>query len=357
MRPRTACTLVLTCIAATASAGVAAAPEETAPLGDLDFALSVMHEGPGADPHPPALPGSALKTDTVTVQAGTKIGDLLRSRSIAPNGDALSAVYLLNPEVRSLDPLEAGTSLVVPSIASDRAFPGALVRLSLVPQTKRELETAAGAIGPLVSQLRELPAERVGQPPEREEVLAALDEVVLYLDEVNSLVDKGDAPLSPEMLAQSLAGATLVREILDQTLGPGGQLSVAERQVLLGVARDMNLKARNFAGTRGQGVSSMRWRDVRVVVAVVQLPGQSPAPGLRVFYAPEALKDRPSAARSFPASSPQAAKRLIEADYVFWAAQPGSSQPVTERLTKQVRRNQQDEIQLRISVLPAREKM
>lgn len=349
------CLLPLLCLVQ--EGGVAAAPETTALLGGLDLTVSVVQEDLGTVPCPAAGAESALETDTVTVDAGTNIGDLLRSRFIQPNGDALSVVYLLNPELRSIEGLEVGTSLVVPALSGDQAAPGALVQLSLVPQTKRELKMAAREIAASVSQVRELPMERVGKPGERAGVLAVLDEIVSYLGEVNSLVERGDVPLSPEMLDQSVDGALVVRGVLDQALRPGGRLGVAERQALIGVARDMNLKARNLDTIRGPGKSPRRWRDVQVVVAVVQLPGQAPVPGLRVFYAPEVLMDEPFAIRSFPELSPQVAKRLIEADYVFWAAPPGSSRPVTERLTQQIRRNPDDEIKLQLSVLPAREEM
>lgn len=336
--------------------GAAAAPETATRLGDLDLDLevSLVREGAGAKAYYAAVDGSTLEVDEVTVQAGTRIGELLRSRSIKPNGDALSVVYLLNPGVRDVGELAAGTSLMVPALAGDRTAPGELVQLSLEPQAKRRLKSMSPQIAGLAAELRGLPGEGVGAPGERDAVLAALDQVMSYLGKVNVVLEEGAAPFSPELLDQSIDGAEIVRSILDRAVQAGGRLGASEQQAVIDVARDMSLKARNFNVLLRSRPPSTRWRDVRVVVAVVQPPRQAPVPGLRVFYAPQALVDEPSAVRSFPELSPQVAKRLIEADYVFWAASPGSSEPVTERVREEIRRNPLDhdgEIKLQLSVL------
>jgi hypothetical protein len=360
--------------------GAAAAPETEAPLEGLDFTLSVVSEvrpeSQRVEPHAwedragsnyaMARPGpdvrldkSVLKTDTVTVQAGTRVENLLRSRAIVPDGDALSAIYLLNPEVRNVNDLKAGTRLVVPALAPGKVAAGARVQLVLIPGTKRDIEQLTGVLDGLVPQLAQLPAERVGTPAERQEVSKALEDVQGYLKQVNTFVTEGDMPLSPEMLGQFLDGARLVREVLDKALRPDGRWTGEDRQAIARIAEDMKLKAMNFDELRNPaGPAAMRWRDVRVVVSVVQVPGQKPVSDLRVFYAPEALVSKPFAVRSFPGLSPQVAKRLLEADYVFWGAPPGSSsQPVTDQVREEIRRRHGDEIRIQVTVQsPAQEK-
>jgi hypothetical protein len=293
-----------------------------------------------------------LETDTVAVQPKAKVGELLRSRSIIPDGDALTMVYLLNPDVRNVDVLESGTALVLPMVPPNKIAPGTQVELSLVPETKRQLNRTAREIDSLAVRFDEISAERAGTPDERKKLAEALEKVRGYLGDLNTLVQEKKMPLSPEMLTQSLDGARLVRETLDRTLRPDGQWSAEDRQTIAEVAGDMALKARNFDEIRGPGKSPVRWRDVRVVVAVVQLPGQKPVSDLRVFYAPQALVKKPFAVHPFPGFSPQVAARLIEADYVFWASSPGNSRPVTELLPQPIRRNPKDEIQIQIAVLP-----
>lgn len=323
--------------------GAAAAPAAESPLGDLDFALSVVPIRYTTGLASKTLNRSILEAETVTIPAGSRINDLLRARSIEPDGDALSAVYLLNPDVRDVNQLKAGARLVIPSIPSGERPEDALVRLSLVPETKEELEQVTASIEKLVPRVSEPPAER-------KEVSEAISTISGYLEELTTLVEERELPLSPEMLVQSLASARLVREILDKS--PEARWSAANRQAVIRISEDMALKARNFDEVRGPGKSPMRWRDVRVVVSVVQLPGQKPVSDLRVFYAPEALVEKSSAAQPFPGFSPQVAKRLIEADYVFWAASPGSSRPVTEQLKQKVRRTEGGEIKLQIAVRP-----
>ncbi len=354
--------LLLVALCALLPGGAAAAAETRAPLADLDVALHVVRPAPaagqGAADDPAAkesvavLDRSALGVDTVTVEAGSRIADLLRSRAIEPDGEALSAVYLLNPDLRDVDQLAPGARLVLPAVARETVGPGARVQLSLLPAAKRDLATHTRAIATLAAQLDALPDERVGPPAERQEVAKALGTVRGFLDDLAVLVEERQMPLSPELLTQALAGARLVHESLDRVARPDGRWSAADRQALLGVAADMDLKAGSLDEIRGPGKSPMRWRDVEVKVAVVQLPGQRPVSDLRVFYAPEALVGEPFAVGSFPGLSPQVAKRLIEADYVFWAAPPGSSRPVTEQLRQKVRRNPEGEIQIEIAVLP-----
>jgi hypothetical protein len=317
--------------------GAAAAPGTGGPLGDLDFALHSVGRDPGASAKARTLDRSVLTTETVTVESGYKIKDLLQARSIDPDGEALSAVYVLNPEVEDVDALAPGTRLVLPAVPREKADPGSRVQLVLLPDTKRDLQATARAIDGLAA--------------ERKEISEALSSIRGYLEDLNVHIEDKDVPLSPEMLLQSLDGARFVREILEKS--PDGSLSAEDRQALVRVSQDVALKAGNLNEIKGPGKSPRRWRDVQVVVSVVQLPGQKPVSDLRVFYAPAALVGQASAARPFPGFSPQVAKRLIEADYVFWAVPPGGTRPVTEQLPQQVRRKAGDEIQIQIAVQAA----
>lgn len=327
--------------------GAAAAPEKRPPLGDLDFTLHVVRREPGAKSARAAavtMDKSVLKTETITVGRGSKVEDLLRSRAIDPDGESLSAVYLLNPDLRDVHAMTPGSRLVLPAIPRKEIGSKALVQMTLVPEIKRDLESATRII--------EAPAQLAGTPAELKETTAALRTIRSYLGDLLALVEAREMPVSPEMLRQSLDGARVVREVLERVSRSDGRWSAADRQALVRVSQDMALKAQSLAEIRGPGRSPMRWRDVQVVVAVVQLPGQKPVSDLRVFYAPEALLDKPFAARPFPGLSPQVAKRLIEADYVFWAALPGSSRPVTEQLRQKVRQAQGGEIKLALAALP-----
>lgn len=300
---------------------------------------------------PPPLAPSSLSGETLTVRAGDRIEDLLRARRIEPDGDALGAVYLMNQDLRNVSELEPGTRLNLPRFAGELR-PAERVRLELVPETRADLRATTRALETLALRLPEVPAERLGAPDEREEVVGAVDEILGYLGELHRRIEGGEMPISPELLAQSLAGARAAGEALEPVLKPGGALGARERRLLVGVSEDLNLKSRNFDMLDAQGVP-MRWRDVRVVVQVVRTPGLDPVPGLRIFYVQEALADVPEAFRPFPGLSPDAAKRLIEADYVFWAAEAGDPRPRTDRLKQAVRQGQGEPMELKLVALPS----
>lgn len=314
----------------------AAADEKPPSLDGLDVEARLVLPEPAAPPQPAPAPPD-IGTETVVPAAGADVRALLRERRIEPDGDALSAVYVLNPDLRSIGSLAAGRPLVLPVVRNAEALPeGALVRLSLASRVKRDLQAATRALDPLFHRVQQLPAGRLGDDDETEEIVGALDEVLGYLGQVNELLEKDRLPVSPETLSQALPGARAVRDALERTLR-AGRLGPEDRGTIVGVWEDMNLKARSFDEARG--ADPARWRDVEVTVTVVRGADGSPAAGLRVFYVQEALARRPDAAQSFPGASPRVSKRLLEGDYLFWAAEPGGAKPATDRLRQEVRRS------------------
>ncbi|HEX7183712.1 MAG TPA: hypothetical protein VF756_17905 [Thermoanaerobaculia bacterium] len=281
-------------------------------------------------------PVDPLETVTVTVRTGERIDKLLRQMGIHPDGEALSVVYSLNPDLESLSPLAAGSRIVLPAAKERGVSEGAAsegLRLSVAAQTKKALLTASQTLGPVVEKVSFLPAARFTGPENKEEVVGALDEVRGYLDELNRRLDEGSRPFSPEMLRQSLAEARLVQSLLEGFVKSGKALADADRETVIAVSEDMNLKARNFDAARPQGEPHRRWRDARVVV---RLQGE----GLRVYYVPRLLARSKDAVRQLPVSGSEAGGRLPEGDYLVWAGREGNPAPLTRQVPVQVRKQE-----------------
>lgn len=276
----------------------------------------------------------------VTVQKGDTIDSLLQSSHVKLDGSSLAAVFALNPDLDQLGALRPGSTIVLP-VPKD---PEGVVTLGLVPEVKRDLLAASEALNDLVEPLGSLPAARFGTPDEKEEVIGALDEIRGYLDEINLITKENRLPLGPEMLRQSLAEARAVQQLLEDVTRRKKVWDRQSRALIVGVSEDLNLKARSFDEIRG-AEGPVRWRDVDVVVNVRR-------PNLQVFYVNQRFKDRPDWVRPFPGVGSQVREKLLEGDYLVWAAEPGKAAPATEKIAVQVRKQGRKAVEIDLPVKP-----
>ena len=313
----------------------AAAEDKPVPAG-LDLETSLVPPSGEVAPAPPLV--------TTTVQAeGEPIEELLRSQRIRPGGDALALVYLLNPGLASVDPLPAGTSLVLPAVPAAEAArmpAGALVGVSLAPKIKREILRNDFSLGPIVERVNLLPAARFAGPDAKEEVIGALDEIRGFLDLLNIGITGGRLPLHPEVLRQSWAEAKLVKSILEAFVKSGKPLGATDRETIVRISEDMNLKAASFDEMRRGGDRPRRWRDARVVVRVMGKEDGAPVSGLRVYYVPRALEGRREEIQQVPGTDATVALQLPEASYLIWAGKVGDPKPLSPQARVDVRRQE-----------------
>jgi hypothetical protein len=315
---------------------LAAAEEKPLPPG-LDLEASLISPSGETTPAPPLV--------TVTVQPeGEPIEELLRDRRIRPGGDALALVYLLNPSLAGVDPLPSGTSLVLPAVPAEDAArmpPGALAGLSLAPKVKRELLAIDSSLGPIVERVNLLPAARFEGADQKEDVVGGLDEIRGFLALLNTGITGGKLPLHPEVLRQSLVETQLVKAALEAFVKSGKPLGAADRESIVQISEDMNLKAASFDEMRRGGDRPRRWRDARVVV--VRVKGKedgAPVSGLRVYYVLRALAGRKEEVREVPALAGTATLQLPEAGYLVWAGTLRDSKPLSPQARVDVRRQE-----------------
>lgn len=316
----------------------AVAEDKPLPAG-LDIETSLIPPSPPSDKTPaPPLVLMEVKAE------GEPIEELLRSQRIRPGGDALALVYLLNPGLLSVDPLSRGTSLVLPAVPAAEAArmpAGALVGVSLTPKIKREILGNDFSLGPIVERVNLLPAARFAGPDEKEEVIGALDEIRGFLDLLNTGITGGRLPLHPEVLRQSWVEARLVKSILEAFVKSGKPLGSADRETIVRISEDMNLKAASFDEMRRGGDRPRRWRDARVVVRVKGKEDGAPVSGLRVYYVPRALEGRrEGVVQEVSAPDGTATLLLPEAGYLIWAGKVGDSKPLSPQARVDVRRQE-----------------
>jgi hypothetical protein len=339
MRFSTLCPLVksVLLLALLSLPGMAVAEEKSLPAGlDVELALSA------ADGK--KVPAPRLVMEMVKVE-GEPVEELLRARRVQPGGDALALIYLLNPGLTQVDPLPSGAALVLPGVPEAEVAqmaPGALVRLSVAPAAKRELLASDLALGPVVERVNLLPAARFEGPDEKEEVIGALDEIRGFLELLNLGITDGKLPLHPEVLRQSLAEARLVKETLEALVKSNKPLAATDRETIVQISEDMNLKARSFDEMRRGEDRPRRWRDARVVVRLKGDKDGAPVSGLRIHYVPRALAGQAKEVRQFSGLGSEVSARLPEASYLVWAAAEGRSTPLSPKVRVDVRRQEGD---------------
>ena len=287
-------------------------------------------------------PASPLVAVRVTA-GGEPIEELLRDQRIRPGGDALALVYLLNPDLASVDRLPAGTALDLPAVPAAevaRLAPGALVTLRLAPTAKRDLLAIDASLGPIVERVNLLPAARFEGADAKEDVVGGLDEIRGFLALLNTGATGGKLPLPPEVLHQSLAEMQLVKAILEGFVKTGKPISAADRETIVRISEDMNLKAASFDEMRRGGEHPRRWRDARVVVRVKGKEDGAPVSGLRVYYVPRALAGRREEVSQAPSAEAAQALQLPEASYLIWAGKAGDPKPLSPQARVDVRRQE-----------------
>ncbi len=289
-----------------------------------------------------ASPASQLVAVSVTA-GGEPIEELLRDRGIRPGGDALALVYLLNPSLASVDRLPPGTSLTLPAVPAAEAArmpPGTLVTLRLAPMTKRALLEIDSSLGPIVERVNLLPAARFEGADAKEDVVGGLDEIRGFLALLNTGATGGKLPLPPEVLHQSLAEVQLVKTILEAFVKTGKAMGATDRETIVQISDDMNLKAASFDEMRRGGDHPRRWRDARVVVHVKGKEDGAPVSGLRVYYVPRAMAGRREEVQVAPSAEATLALQLPEASYLLWVGKAGDPKPLSPQARVDVRRQE-----------------
>ena len=311
---------------------LAAADEKPLPA-DLGLDPVLISEGYVAAP---------LLVAVAVTAGGEPIEELLREQHIQPDGDALAVVYRLNPDLASLDKLPPGRTLTLPAMegGADGMAPGAFVRVRLAPVVKRELLAIDSSLGPIVERVNLLPVARFEGADEKEDVVGGLDEIRGFLALLNTGITGGKLPLPPEVLHQTLAETRLVKAVLEAFVKSGKPLPAADRERIVQISEEMNLRAGSFDEMRRGGDRPPRWRDARVVVRLKGKEDGAPVSGLRVYYVPRVLSDRPEEVRRFDGLGPEVAARLPEASYLVWAGVEGNPKPLSPQARVDVRRQE-----------------
>lgn len=280
-----------------------------------------------------------LSTRRVRVREGDSIESLLQAGGILPNAESFGAVYTLNPE---LDPraLVPGRELALPAADGGAGLAAArkdgyLVALTLDVPGKQDLLDQVVKLEDLSGRFASLDSARFPSAAARAQSVEDLETTVNLLRSVKTVIRGQTRPLDPELLWQLRMESKHVASVLAAVFEGQRPVTAADARTLHLVAESMRIRAEHFRRVRGPGDPPERYARVRVAVRTVGA-GRRAMDGLRIYYAPEALYEVPSAVKPFRELSP-AAEYLVEANYRIWAARSPDPRPASEVLAVPVR--------------------
>jgi hypothetical protein len=290
-----------------------------------------------------------LSSQSVPTKEKT-IHELLRENNIFPDVEAFNVVYGLNPEIQKLSDLKVH-QIRIPVVRAgqklEAAFAGGfMVFLTIDKESKERFNENVMGFTKLGQAVSGFSAEKFPDPTAKESITTSLNTISVALNGINKrLVQRFGRPIPTEALDQLNADTELLNGILSAKTSTGAPISKAEQAQIAAIEKDIRVKSRAYSEVAA-GEAPARWPEVKVIVKTLR-QGQE-IPSLRIYYVPEAHKNRADKARSFGVLSSPSNQKLPEADYCFWAARDPDKTAVTNQQCLEVRTDRDAEIQLTV---------
>jgi hypothetical protein len=291
---------------------------------------------------------------TLTVQSvpvdGKTVHELLRDNHIFPDVEAFSVVYALNPQIQRLNDL-CVTQLRIPVVQGGAKLAAAfgdgfMVFLTIDKDLKDQFGSNVKQLTQLTQTVSTFGVEKFQSQADRQSAVTSLQSISDTLNRINDrLVQRFGRPISTEALSQLNAETTLLNRMLSSKASPGALITKAEQDQIAAVEKDITIKKRAYTEVAAGGAPE-RWPDVHVTVKTLR-EGRE-VPGVRIYYAPEALKGQDTEIQPFGALSSPTNKTLPTAYYCFWGAKDPSKTAVTNEVCIDMGINKQEEVQLTI---------
>jgi hypothetical protein len=285
---------------------------------------------------PKACGSPSLTVSSLTAGPGERLDQILASRGVRPDGEALAVTYALNPGFTAKE-LREGRRLLVPALlfAGGKPPAGCAAQVTRDRPRKELLHATVKALGNAHARAVRIGGKRFTGADVEKRLLETTGALVDVLDKLDTIVLERAHAVSPQTLREAVAEARLVQTSLDAWLNDKDErpFTPAQLQPLEAVLADVTSRLDAFDEHRLPGDLAPRWREARVVVRTVHGPDMQPVKGLRVHAVPVALYDTPHARdveKTFDSLTSPAEGTLLEANYFIYATQPDSPEPLTD---------------------------
>ena len=304
---------------------------QQAQVAGRDVALTVIR---AQDRATLSWPSGAIELRTISATTSTdeNVYMMLEHNGIAPDSQALTLVYDLNPSVSDVDALPANSSLLLPALAGGDRLRSLLeqkdlVRLTLDPDLRGAICESAEALQGYASSIPALTSDPASQ--------RSLQDLLGWYAVINRrLTRRTDPPLRRDTLIELRDEGRLLRNILEQSKSQGVPLSPSQQAQISAIHDDLSLTMPRFGQTlSGAAPKAEDACDVKVII-------KDGPPGivdnLRVYfqynglYFPPPPASPPATSLSFNGTGAQTSRSMSRKNYQIWAARDGDpTNPVT----------------------------
>jgi len=317
---------------------IMAVPVETTLAGRHVSLILVNAE----DLSPAQWPGQVaqLTTETVPVQAGATIYDLLMANGVEPDVEAYTLVYDLNPSLSHVDPVPIGLTLVLPKISGGDKLEamfsqGYRVMLTVDQALRQEIAQSASDLQDLSGPFESLPADRFASSASQEAMgsnIRALAGWLAYMQK--TFLQRTGPPLRRQTLAgmrdEALAIDSLVRGIV---VGQQ-QVTSGDQEQVNAIYKDIQSQIKKYDNVMA-GEPPAGERQYKIVVTINGGDAKL-LPSLQVYWTYQGLFRKPPReplfSQPFDGVGSGSSVSLTSADYVIWAGRPGHPfPPITDQ--------------------------
>jgi hypothetical protein len=268
----------------------------------------------------------SLKEIPATLTIDRNIYALLQANGIAPDSEAFTLVYDLNPSITDVNAVSPNTSLQMPSISGGQELrkllqAGDLVELTVDPNIRSQLNGHIESLQVLAASIDE-----VSSDPSTQTQLKSLIEWYQQIEK--RFKRRTGPPLRRPTLVEMQSEAELLNSILESANKQNRQLAPDERAQIEAIYEDIRLEMLNYSQT----LAGTAPKSQSIYSITVNIKGDDAAliAGLRVYYTYNGLF------RPLPALSPistygfnhlgsGASENLPKKNYQIWAAKDGDA--------------------------------
>jgi hypothetical protein len=272
-----------------------------------------------------------LKTVSATSTADQNVYMMLQANGIAPDSQAFTVVYDLNPSVTDLDSLPPNSVLQLPVVTGGEQLKsllrnGDLVRLTVDPEIRQQISQLAQSLQGFAPSVSQLSSDAQTQ--------TELKDLIAWYGQVDKRFRRRtDPPLRHETLLEMRDEADVLEKILAKAHQQQRQLTDNEKGQINAIHDDMKIEIDQY----GETLAGNTPKAQSSYSVTVNIKGADPKSleNLRVYYTFNGLF-RPLPAQpqipfyGFRNTGSGQSDNLLRKNYEIWAARDGdANHPVT----------------------------
>lgn len=270
---------------------------------------------------PPAM---QLVQTSATVTPAHNIYQILMKNGIAPDSEAFSLVYQLNPTISDLNRIAPNTALTVPAVQGDAKLKklfhqGDLIQLTIDPDLHRQLNQQIDTLASSSATFKTIPDA---------ETKSQLESVVNSYRLIETRFKRRTGPpLQPETLTELNSEAAVLNSFTTKLNSGSTQLSAEDRSQIQAIFKDVNSVMADYSQTLADTVP----KGESYYQVTVNLKGGDPniLNTMRVYYTFNGLfrplpATPPIVSFGFSKLGSGRSEKLLGKNYEIWAAKDGA---------------------------------